>query len=484
MVLRISLASLLSFMLGVAFFAARSAAGLAAKDAIVEIQGSRADAAITMFVERVSKVASVSAGQSWQQPRAHEQALPESTDCWEPALAVGPRGQVYVVAGRRHGTPRDKDFDQQQVIWRSENRGATFEAPRPITTEGLIHADQRIAVDAKGAIYVSYMDWVKDATGRRHSRLRLARSGDGGRTFLAHTATTERVIDKPELAVSNDGKHLYIVYESSPGPRVIASHDGGVSWTDPTVIASGEGRHFWPEALAVASDGSIWLAVPSMSDSDIAKGKPTPVTLHVLRSADGGRSWNDFPMSSSIRVKGRCPHRPDCPVKINTISIAVDARSRAHVLYTEGAAPDQPYALYYRSSSDSGKTWSSPYVLSAAPRPQSGDTADHDYISIATSGNQRVCAAWVDDRRGALDVWARCSNDAGRRWGAETLLSDRSDGAPYKSPTGFKAFYGHYGGAAIDVSGGFHVVWAAGEPGYLTGSVWVNSIDARSAGAR
>src|SRR5215813_12062604 len=219
MVLRISLASLLSFMLGVDFFAARSAAGLAAKDAIVKIQGSRADAAGAMFVERVGKVASASVGQSWRQPRAHEQALPESTDCWEPALAVGPYGQVYVVAGRRHGTPRDKDFEQQQVIWRSENRGATFEAPRPVTTEGLTHADQRIAVDAKGAIYVSYMDSVKDAKGRGHNRLRLARSGDGGRTFLAHTVTTERVIDKPEIAISNDGKHLYIVYESSPGPR-------------------------------------------------------------------------------------------------------------------------------------------------------------------------------------------------------------------------------------------------------------------------
>ena len=136
MVLRISLASLLSFMLGVAFFAARSAAGLAPKDAIVEIQGGRANAAITMFVERMGKVAGVSAGQSWRQPRAHEQALPESTDCWEPALAVGPSGQVYVVAGRRHGAPRvDKDFEQEQVIWRSENRGSTFEAPRPITTE-------------------------------------------------------------------------------------------------------------------------------------------------------------------------------------------------------------------------------------------------------------------------------------------------------------------------------------------------------------
>src|SRR5215510_11635386 len=136
MVLRISLASLLSYMLGMAFFAARSAADMAAKDAIAEIQGSRADAAITMYVERVGKVASIAAGQSWRQPRTHEQALPESTDCWEPALAVGPRGQVYVVAGRRHGIPGDKDFEQQQVIWRSENRGATFDAPTPITTEG------------------------------------------------------------------------------------------------------------------------------------------------------------------------------------------------------------------------------------------------------------------------------------------------------------------------------------------------------------
>lgn len=484
MVLRISIASLLSLMFGAAFFSAKSAADLVAKDATVGIQGSRADAAPPWFVERVGKAARVTAEQSWLQPRAPEQMLPESTDCWEPALAVGPSGQVYVVAGRRHGKRGDKDFDQKQVIWRSENRGATFEAPRPISTEGVRHADQRIVVDAKGAIYVSYMDWVKDATGRERSRLRLARSGDGGRTFLAHTVTTEGVSDKPELAASNDGKHLYIVYESSPGPRIIASHDGGISWTEPMVIVPSEGRHFWPEALAVAPDGSVWLAVPSMSDSDIAKRKPTPVTLHVFRSADGGRTWKDFALSSSIRTPGGCPHRPDCPVKVNTISIAVDARNRAHVLYTEGASPDQPYALYYRSSSDGGRTWSSSYVVSNAPRPQSSDTADHHYITIATSGGQRVCAAWVDDRRGALDVWARCSTDAGRKWGVETLLSDRSDGAPYKSPTGFKAFYGHYGGAAIDASGRFHVVWAAGEPGYRTGSVWVNSSDVRSAKAR
>jgi len=245
------------------------------------------------------------------------------------------------------------------------------------------------------------------------------------------------------------------------------------------VIVPNDGRHFWPEALSVAPDGSVWLAVPSMSDSDIAAGKPTPVTLHVFTSADGGRTWRDSDMGRSIRLPRGCPHRPDCPVKVNTISIAVDARNRAHVLYTEGPAPDKPYPLLYRSSSDGGGTWSPPMIVDASPRPASNDTSDHDDISIAASGNDRVCAAWVDDRRGGLDAWARCSVDGGRTWFTATLLSDRPDGADYKSPTGFRMFYGHYGGAAIDADGRFHVVWAEGEPGYRTGSVWVNRVEAK-----
>jgi len=95
---------------------------------------------------------------------------------------------------------------------------------------------------------------------------------------------------------------------------------------------------------------------------------------------------------------------------------------------------------------------------------------------VSASKDDRVCAVWVDDRRGALDVWTRCSTDAGRSWGEETLLSDRGDGAPYKSATGFKAFYGHYGGAAIDGSGRLHAAWGAGESGYRTGGVWVNRV--------
>jgi hypothetical protein len=145
----------------------------------------------------------------WSQPQAHEQLLPESVDCWEPALAVGPRRQVYVVAGRRTAPLRSANFDQKLIIWRSGDGGATYGAPTPVTVEGHLHYDQRMAVDTKGTIYISYMD--NESVGPRSvTRLRLARSSDEGRTFAVETVTTQHVSDKPELAVSADGMHMAI----------------------------------------------------------------------------------------------------------------------------------------------------------------------------------------------------------------------------------------------------------------------------------
>jgi hypothetical protein len=421
----------------------------------------------------VSALAASSPAQSpaeWRWPPSHEQLLPGSADSWEPALAVGPRGEVFVVAGRREGSRGSENFVQKLALWRSDDGGATFEGPWPVD-EGAQgqHWDERVTVDAKGAIYVSYMEIGEDRA------LRLARSRDGGRTFSVETATL-RVSDKPELAVSTDGDHVYIVYELRPGPTLVASHDGGATWGEPRLGAPSEGRHFWPQALELAPNGGLWFAVPSMSEEDIWERNETPARLHVFHSGDGGRSWQDFDFGSSLRVLGGCAHDPTCAVKVPSIGLAVDGRGQAYVAYTEGAA-GQPYGLFIRSSSDGGRTWSEPRRVSAAPRPQSGDAADYDHPIVAASGQGRACVVWVDDRRGALNVWARCSGDGARTWGPEFLLSDRSEGASYKSAEGFKAFYGHYGDAAIDVNGRLHAVWGAGEPGYRTGGVWVNSLD-------
>ena len=398
---------------------------------------------------------------SWRSAQSIERMLPSSTDCWEPAIAVGPREQIYIVAGQRSGPLGSKEFNQKQVLWRSLDRGATFEGPWPVSIEGDLHGDQRIAVDRDGTIYVTYMDQEIRAPGAPN-RLRLARSRDEGRTFDVETIPVTRVIDKPELAVSPDGKRIAVVYESSPGPTIVTTTDGGKTWHEARVVEPSNGRHFWPQSLAFAPDGALWFAVPSMSDDDIAKRKQTDVQLHVFRSIDDGRSWQDARISSSPRFLKGCAHDPDCRVKLPEISVAVDSAGRAFAAYMEGPGPGQPYALLLNASSDGGRTWSAPRPVSVAPRPQSNDVADHGYPVVAANRRGQLCVVWVDDRRGAHDVFARCSADGALTWGPDVLLSNRRDGAPYKSETGFAAIYGHYGGAAVSGDRLF-AVWGAGE---------------------
>ena len=76
----------------------------------------------------------------WRLPPAHEQLLTESVDCWEPALAVGPRRRVYVVAGRRTAPLRSANYDQKLVIWRSDARSQLLS---PVATT--ISAGPRLA---------------------------------------------------------------------------------------------------------------------------------------------------------------------------------------------------------------------------------------------------------------------------------------------------------------------------------------------------
>ena len=412
---------------------------------------------------------------SFRSAPAVELMLPSSLDCWEPAIAVGPREQVYIVAGQRRGSSQSTEFDQQLVIWRSIDGGTTFEGPWIIDAAGHRQGDQRIGTARDGAIYVSYMDHENLNPGAP-TRLRLARSRDQGRTFSVDTIPVTRVSDKPELAVSPDGHRIAVVYESTPGPAIVTSTDGGKTWNDARLIEPADGRHFWPEALTIAPDGALWLAVPSMSDADIIKRVQTDVQLHVFRSTDDGRRWQDHGVSVSPRFLKGCVHDPDCRVRLPSIGIGIDGTGRIHAAFTEGSGPGHPYALLLKSSSDAGGTWSASRPVSTARRPSSNDEADHDFPAVASDGQAGVCVVWVDDRRGALDMFARCSGDAAKTWGDDVLLSNRSEGMPYKSPLGFASIYGHYGGAAISSGGRLFAVWAEGDRGNRTGSVWFNSI--------
>lgn len=417
-------------------------------------------------------------------PARVESLLPGSENDWEPALAVGPKGEIYVTAGRQKGSYAGGDFEQRIILWRSLDGGETWTGPSTIDEKTAMQGDQRVVVGESAAVLVSYLG-VGGTKEKPVGILNVARSNDAGKTFTIGVATDKLVSDKPEIAVSADGLDVYLFYESRGGPKLVASHDGGLGWDEPKLVVASEGRHFWPTGLAVAPDGVLWAAVPSVPNADIQERKPTTMTLHVLRSNDDGATWREFPFGASPWVPGGCAHFPDCPVKTGYISLAVDAKGRVYAAYTEGREAKKPYRLFVRGSADDGRSWSEPLRLSEALRPASGDDADADIPHVAAAGDGRVCVTWVDDRAGDRNLWARCSADAGKSWGPEIALSNRKGGAPYKSAAGFKAFHGHYGGIALAPDGDLVAAWGEGTGptgfGQMgTGAVWFNRVDAEA----
>lgn len=51
----------------------------------------------------------------WRLPPRRERLLPGSVDGWEPALATGPDGEVYVLAARRRGN-HESQVNQRLVL--------------------------------------------------------------------------------------------------------------------------------------------------------------------------------------------------------------------------------------------------------------------------------------------------------------------------------------------------------------------------------
>jgi hypothetical protein len=293
------------------------------------------------------------------------------------------------------------------------------------------------------------------------SGLMLATSRDRGRTFDVQMVETvaNGVADKPETAVSPDGRDVYIAVEAAGGPVVLASHDGGQKWARHRIVTSSFTPNYWPTSLVLAPDGSLWLGV--ISFEGVNPGEPAsprdPVTvgiLHVIRSTDRGETWKDHVIAKVPRVAGGCAHDPSCRLKVPYLTVAVDEQSRGYAAYTEGKAKE-PYRLLL-ARSDDGSTWSEPTVVSAAPRPQSADLADHDFPQITAAGEGLVYVVWVDDRSGPPNLWAARSTDGGRTWNAQARIS-RTD------RDGMVGYYGDYGGVGIDSSGALHVAWGEGK---------------------
>jgi hypothetical protein len=385
---------------------------------------------------------------------------------WEPAIAIDPgTGIVYQLTTRYDGPEPCRRCAGPYIIFRrSIDGGATWEADQFLTPFRKSHNDPQIEAAGNSTIYAA---WLNDYV----PGVKFVKSADRGITWTAPITITTKSMkpnwsDKPVLAVSADGRDVYIAFNASDS-YVVASHNYGATFSQP-VQTSNDKRYWFHTGGAVAPDGSVYFAV-----TDYSLDYTGDAHINILKSSDRGATWTTTRIDSSREAPGY-DWSPGCYLGFFGPSavLAIDAYGMILLAYNANpdGPPGAPQRMWVRISNDA-ETWSerreisngSPAVNNAFPAVAAGPM----------SGDFRL--AWQDDRNGsttAWNTWYRRTADGGANWTEPERVSDQPVGAPYKTTAGYAFPYGDYFEIAVDAEGRAHLIWGEGASYSGPGGTW------------
>lgn len=387
-------------------------------------------------------------------------------DDWEPANAADPSSAyVYQLTTRYSGEPACRRCALPAIIFRrSADGGATWEPDRFLSPSRRSQNDPMIEVATDGAIYVAWLEQYRPG-------VKFSKSIDHGDTWsepvtFTHLYRLPRWNDRPVLAISADGRDVYIAFNSSDS-YVVASHDFGATFARP-VKTNDDKRYWFHSAGAVAPDGTTYFGVV-----DFSQDYTGPAHIGVLRSADGGATW-------AYRLLDVSAEMPDCAWAAgcyfgflgSSIGLAVDDRGAVLAAYHAGRRAGEPQRLFSRRSAN-GLRWERRRIVSP------GALAHNAFPAVAAgpgSGDFRV--AWqgsLDGRTDVWNTWLRRTKNGGASWGPAVRLSDATTPAPYHSADGYRFPYGDYLELTVDGDGVNHVIWGEGLSYYGPGGTWYTS---------
>lgn len=383
-------------------------------------------------------------------------------DDWEPAVAADPAAPyVYILTTRYGGKKACKGCPDPALILRvSKDGGRTFGADRFLCTCQGVDAqnDPQIEVAREGTVYAAWLnDFVPGVV--------FSKSGDHGKSWTDPITLKTPAIefgDKPALAISPTGRDVYVAWNASDS-YISVSHDFGTTFGTP-IKTNTDTRYWFAYSGSVASDGSVIFSETTYTQDSIG-----PVRVEVVRSTDGGKHWHEV-LIDTVEQQPPCVS-DGCPIEFYGPSalMAMDATGRLVLMYQGASVPSGPQRVYVRRSTDGGRTWSKRTDIEGGP---SGTNAAFGGAAATGHGDFRLW--YQDDRNGAAgwNTWFRRSTDGGVTWSAEVRLSDRANGAPYKSTAGFAQPYGDYGEAAITNDGATIAVWGEGTSYSGPGGTW------------
>jgi hypothetical protein len=396
-----------------------------------------------------------------------EQVVDPKTDDWEPAIATDPNGPWVYLLVTRYGQPKPCPGNCPTPyigLTVSKDGAASWNAVRPLCAcKGSGQFDPIIeVVPDTGAVYALYMNGYNVV---------FVKSTDHGKTWSAPVKTYGKVSwgDKPGIAVSDDGRDVYASFNGPQGgdPWIVQSHDFGRNWAQQRVV--GSKRYFFNWDADVLHDGTVVFSQGSITYTAPGANPEGVIRHHAFISRDRGTTWENV-VVDRVAVGEPCA---DCRADYYIGQSSVTADDRGSLTYAYDAATEEfgPQRIYVRRSTDGGRTWSDRIALS-----ELGENAASPAVESTGQGDVRL---WYMQTAGGDDpdlwnVWYRSSTDGGRTWSAPVKISDKGSGAFYKTSQGFAEPYGDYGEMGITSTGRTIAAWGEGASWIGPGGVWVN----------
>ena len=378
-------------------------------------------------------------------------------DDWEPFVAAD-RSSSYVYQMTTRFSARLSGI----FIRRSADGGKTWSSDQLIAPVTEWQADPQVQVAADGTVFAVWLDgpyWTS----------KLVKSYDNGATWTEPVVIAPglRWTDHPWLVVSPDGQDVYVGLNKDDS-FIVSSHDGGQTFETPIrTNPQPTPGHWWDaNGAAIAPDGSVYYVV-----INFLLDYRGPAEINVVSSHDHGASWQTTLVDRSAPPPG-CNSAAGCGYGFlsSTAGLAIDQSGKIMIVYHAGNFGKEPQPMWISTSTD-GINWTRRVQVS-----QPNESASNGFPAIAAgpaAGDFRV--VWQGNKNGNPRGWNtfyRKTSDGGATWSNTVRLSDRANGAPYKTSAGYFFPYGDYLSLSVDADGTNQVIWGEGASYDGPGGVW------------
>lgn len=264
-------------------------------------------------------------------------------------------------------------------------------------------------------------------------------SGDGGRGWITAQPVTNLppgadTCYAPEVAFDRDGVLYYLFVglqgagNEPMGVFISTSSDRARTFSPPRQVL---GELNFAVRMAIDPDMGdrgrlhlVWLH--ATSDPPLGGFGPPPNPILAAYSDDGGRTFSEpVQVSDPARQRVVAPALtlgPDHAVHVAYYDLGHDAIDYQGL---EGPIWEGTWSVLLASSTDEGRSFGPSHVVDDAVGPP------ERVMLIFTmpppslvAGDNRICVAWTDARRGDPDALLRCSVDQGRGWSEVRRLND------------------------------------------------------------